>query len=755
MKISPVNLLPFLVLFLTSCHSHPPGWTYAGPAQITGVRDAGPCAGRVDGIAFSLNYDGKASEAIFIVGPGSGIWRSKNFTSAQPDWECLTDHIPLSSDAATDFMLRQNINDISNIVVSPANARYIYAGTNNSKSVILYSKDGGESWSVIPSSSFGNSYGVSHLFVDPAGILYVLLNDSFWKQDSPGGVTFSNLGTPFTEPVTLFGKGPYINFQDAVYTTGTSGQLDHIYVAVVEQNDPVAARTGIWSYDHGVWSQMFVEMVNIQKLPFFNADVTRIRMYANPRSGVVAAMTNDNPNMRNLKRGLLNTFQLSYNSKTKRFYWAHQWESPTMSFNTQENNDMGTCVDHNGIIYSGGVGLGQSDGNGGVVGVLPYGTCTNCNLHVDERVVVEYKNMIYVGTDGGIFRFNPGDHPGGFHDLISMNSPSLRNFLTTTVDRNNYAATFIVGGQDNPLSYVGPAGSQISLTSNENEYARFVPYVVGTPDKQIAYSFTPYNGFYKSTDGGKSFNPVNIHVPSVNGKFCFKKTEKGRMLMTVDNPIDVNGTQKVIHTVYETRNDWVTSRNIMASLQNVRTVTAVCYAGDLIIVATGQTILVSPDDGATWHIPLTADANVVAICSDPASPNSIYLATSSNSVPGKVFHCSLPADAAQPWTPDDFTGDIPGVVTNLNILSRGTGKWPYLFASLKNQDPLRGIGGPGLYQGIVTGKKTKTAHWKIFGDGLPDSDIRDIQVIPINPGTGKILVATFGRGAWQMEVTER
>jgi hypothetical protein len=168
-------------------------------------------------------------------------------------------------------------------------------------------------------------------------------------------------------------------------------------------------------------------------------------------------------------------------------------------------------------------------------------------------------------------------------------------------------------------------------------------------------------------------------------------------------------------------------------------------------VATGKTILQSSDDGATWHIPWTADANVIAICSDPAEPKNIYLATSASvNTPGKVFHCSLPADDKQPWRPDELTGDIPGVIKNFNILSRGPAKWPYLFASLRNQDPYM-AGGPGLYQGIVG--KFKKAHWQILGNGLPDSEIRDIQVIPLNPGSGKVFVATYGRGAWEFDLT--
>src|SRR5438270_5753281 len=87
-----IILLSSIYSLLIACNSSTK-WQSVGPASISGLGDFLPCAGRIDAMAISANYDGNATTAFFIAGPGSGIWRSVDFQGNDPHWVPLTDHI--------------------------------------------------------------------------------------------------------------------------------------------------------------------------------------------------------------------------------------------------------------------------------------------------------------------------------------------------------------------------------------------------------------------------------------------------------------------------------------------------------------------------------------------------------------------------------------------------------------------------------------------------------------------------------------
>jgi hypothetical protein len=81
----------------------------------------------------------------------------------------------------------------------------------------------------------------------------------------------------------------------------------------------------------------------------------------------------------------------------------------------------------------------------------------------------------------------------------------------------------------------------------------------------------------------------------------------------------------------------------------------------------------------------------------------------------------------------DISGNIPSVVKKLVLYSKGTGRSPILYAA--------------TYEGVFRTKALSgaTTAWTIFGTGLPDTDIWDLQINPVNHW---LYVATYGRGVW-------
>jgi len=751
MKIIIIYLFEALLLiFLTSCGLSDTNWTSIGPDKEIGQSDFLPCAGRIDAIAVSEDFDGRSNSAMYIAGPGMGVWRSNDFESSEPRWVPLTDHILIGTKFPyQDLDFRQDINHILSLAVDPTNPKRIYAGTATSHSVILRSDDGGAHWSVINRTAFNNNVGANKLIVNPAGYLYVIGAGGVWKESTPAGNTFINLATQGVNPP----MGD-VEFHDAVFMPAGLGHPAVLYVAIIDRNSANRDRTGIWSYIAGTWTKMNINMLNIQGLPFFKPDINRIKMAFREGAGVVAALASDNGKLRDLQGSFLNVFKLHRQILGGNLSWEPAWSDPVVFINTQASvNDMGTCIDHNGIIYSGGIGVYHSDGNGGVVHCLPSVTPGSYNIHVDEHMIMEYNDKIYVATDGGLFRFSSNDNPqSGKHQFESLNTNTLRNFLTTSVDRGKIEGDHLTGNWDNGIVHITcNEGCKHRKRSNEGEIVRFAPNQTNPKNETIAYSFGIREGFYKSNDGGQSFAETGLPVTLVNGIYCFHQSTKGRMLLNVTLKETIDGKPTDVHTVYETMSDWTdTPRDILnQTVKKDGSPTAMCYAGDNIIIAASGRIHVSPDDGATWTMVYSSNARVVDIYADPSNPNEIYYATDYFFKPGSVFHATLVITPAVAFTNvTSLTGDLPGEVNQLALMTRGEGKKPHLYVTLNNHHTNAALGGPGVYEMKYLDGNQFT--WTKVGKGLPDAMAMDLHVSTTKPGSGILMVALWGRGAWEI-----
>jgi hypothetical protein len=175
---------------------------------------------------------------------------------------------------------------------------------------------------------------------------------------------------------------------------------------------------------------------------------------------------------------------------------------------------------------------------------------------------------------------------------------------------------------------------------------------------------------------------------------------------------------------------------------------AIWYAGDNILVCVDRQVLQSSDDGTSWHVVYSTPADIVAMCADPSNLHSVYFATNTRFQPGKIFHALISDDATRGWRRvQELTGNVPGEVGCLALLSNGTGKSPYLYVALNNRESNYFLGGPGVYE--ATDLNRNNTKWSLCGTMLPDAWVRDLQMIPAGPRLGVLLAATWGRGCWQ------
>lgn len=180
-------------------------WTSIGPtvAQMPGVLTftGAPfvTSGRISALAISPNCSADECR-VYVGAAGGGIWRTDNALSNQPDWRFI------SGTFAS--------NAIGTIVIDPTDqsGRTIYVGTGEPNASgdseagmgIYRSTNGGDSWSLVPGSTFAQGRAISSIVIDPANrnTLYVGITRAVRGVSSvTGGSGTSN---PGFAPVGLY-----------------------------------------------------------------------------------------------------------------------------------------------------------------------------------------------------------------------------------------------------------------------------------------------------------------------------------------------------------------------------------------------------------------------------------------------------------------------------------------------------------------------------------------------------------------------
>jgi hypothetical protein len=459
--------------------------------------------------------------------------------------------------------------------------------------------------------------------------------------------------------------------------------------------------------------------------------IQQIKLSTTPGGGAVAALTtvDNNP-------GLLNVYRAVKSNNA--INWSPQWMSQTLTFNTGGGYTLGVGMTPDGRLYGGGVGLGQSDGQGGVVNIQDgSGFVVGNTIHVDEHVIrySPYDLKVYVGTDGGLFRFTP--RPNGVPGVTaweSVNSVSLRNMLSESVAFSPADPLVVLAGhQDNGIAS-NADGSWKWVGGNEGEKVFFDP---NDPEGKTAYAWDASGpAFSKSTDGGRSFSALSL--PSArNVELAFHPSEKDRFMVSFHK----GGTE---YTVWETTDGWTSLSNIKdltPPLTGLGSPTALAYSGDFrYVAAAGQLFQgkLNTQGTVVWTTtPIVTGSRIVSVVADSARPGAVYFATRS-----QVFFKANQTDG-MPWT-------LGGGGNLQDVTGAGATRLPF---ALRKLVVMANRGEPALYVATVGGvfKGTRAGaadiKWVRLGLGLPDVLVSDVAV---NPATHFVYASLFGRGAFYL-----
>ena len=174
--------------------------------------------------------------------------------------------------------------------------------------------------------------------------------------------------------------------------------------------------------------------------------------------------------------------------------------------------DMSIAVDPNNeaVVFVGGVDLFKTSNSGSTWQQVShwYGGYTFQNVHADQHIAIYEpgnSNVIYFGNDGGIWR--SANATAAIPTISSRHDNyNVTQFYGCAMHPTAYSNYFLAGAQDNGSHQftAGGLGSTTQVTGGDGCFTHI-------DQDQSQYQFTSYvySNYYRSTDGGATFNSVS------------------------------------------------------------------------------------------------------------------------------------------------------------------------------------------------------------------------------------------------------
>lgn len=391
--------------------------------------------------------------------------------------------------------------------------------------------------------------------------------------------------------------------------------------------------------------------------------------------------------------------------------------SPQSSFNQ-------ALVYRDGLLISGGVD-GLSSTNEGATwynslnGYWDDNSSDGVYVHSDHHDldVLDGGFSFYSCNDGGLTFINYAtkNTQKPSVDYKSSNIPVTQIYSVAITPQNeNY---YMIGNQDNDgysremhngeLKWVSASAGDGTCTAIDysNPNIRYL----GDQNKNLYRTTTGFSGNYLGTKlstptGGNFFWPLELHST---------------------NPSILYGGFRDINKSSNRGDSWTNLNSDAGTIKFIETF------GDVLMVIGKDKAVKSMNGGSTWQ-DITEPYNkeeITSISFNQSNPNIIYA-----SVPGyregeKVYKST---DGGDTWS--NITGNLPNIVMNeIKLYQNQTDEILFL----------------GTELGVYT--KKNNGAWEKYGDDLPNVIIYDME---INYTAEKLVVATFGRGVWQIDLNE-
>jgi PKD repeat protein len=646
-------------------------WSFIGP---TGAPQGGG-AGRIN----VFRIDPSNAQVMYAGAPAGGLWKS---TNAGASWFCLTDFLPVIG--------------CSDLAIDPDNTNVLYLATGDqdggdTPSIgVLKSTDGGVTWNATGLSyAVTQSRKIARILIDPTNtsIIYVGTSAGIFKS-SDAGVTFFQVSGAGVQDMEMKPNDP---------------------------NTIYACRTSLVRTSNGgaTWTT-----VNTGGLP-----------PSNTTSRMAIAVTKDAPDNVYVVAGNAGSFGFKgvYVSTNSGVSFVTRASSPNLlgwdpSGNDSDGQswyDLAIAVapyDEN-VVIVGGVNVWRSD-DGGFNWNLNahwYGGGGAPYVHADVHGIEFYgaAGNYYVACDGGVFHTD--DDGSSFMDISS--DMCIAQIYKLGISASN-AGTLITGHQDNGTNR--KVGSVYDEVLGGDGMDCFIDR---TNDNNMFGSIY-YGDFYRSTNGGNSFNGI---TNGLSGNADWVAPWK-------QDPVDANTLYCGYDQVFKSTN-LGNSWSQIGSFQNGSSLKEIEIAPtntDYIYTTTGYSVFRTADGGSNWSnitgTLSTGGGPISGIAISPYDERVIWVSLSGYNNNNKVFWSN---DAGTTWV--NISNGLPNIPANCIIAIPGTGN-NLVFVGMD----------AGVYY-----RSDNSNGWQPYFSALPMTPLSDFEYFT---PTNKLRASTYGRGVWEVDV---
>lgn len=328
----------------------------------------------------------------------------------------------------------------------------------------------------------------------------------------------------------------------------------------------------------------------------------------------------------------------------------------------------------------------------------PNGTGYN---HADVHALEWVNTNIYSGSDGGVYkRVNAS---GSWVDLSA--GLGIKQIYRIAVSKTN-GEVMTLGAQDNGSSFRRSTGNWVDWLGADG-----MDNIISPANADIAIGTSQYGSVYKTTNAGAS--RTNLPKPP-GGNWVTP------LVMHPTNHDTVYGGWQGIYRSSTGGSSWVQISDANGSQSNYTCLAVAPSDTRYIYGSIGSTIYRTNDGGATWTT-VTAPASINSIFVHPSNPQKIYLACNSSSIRVVVSN-----DMGSTFT--DLSAGLPNLSARSVVVDDNAEESMYV----------------GMNIGVYYRDNIETA-WVEHATGLPLVAINEVE---IHKESGKLRVATYGRGVW-------
>ena len=660
------------------------------------------------GRTIAIALDPVDTSIIWLGSAGGGLWKSTTGGIGTYAWT----YVPLGFP----------VLGVSSIAINPTNNKEMYVGTGEVYSDSSYSQgieairptrgsygmglfkssDGGITWTQSINWTYQQNRGIWDIVINPLNpkVIYAGTTEGVYKSNDAGAHWTKVLNEAMCMTlqmhkvdtnILLCGVGNYGSTVHGVYRTTNSGAT----WAAVTSGLPAPTYQG--------------------RITFATCNNNNDTMYAH-----ICDVYNSMGIFRSIDKG--QTWAIQYSSDIASY---QGWYAKGMVVQPHSNPDN---------ILAAGVDIFQSlDGGLSFNQVSNMTSAPNNYMHSDVHNIImnpKDSNMIYIITDGGLFRSN--DFGNTYYECT--------------------------GGYNTTQSYIGSISSTdttILLSGLQDNYV-------------IKYNYTGPQTWFPVIGGDGCYNAID----HINDATQYGAYQYLNVLISNNQGNSFNNTQILTNT------GSATAPNYAAFLAPY----ILCYSNTQYIYAGGQALQLSTDGGTTWNYmgnnPVNNGTYIMTIAASYTNTDSIYFATAPNS----TNNLGVFSSTNQGTTVTNISSGLPNRYPRriavkhhdsreLYIVFSGFGtghvfkssnagaSWTDISTSLPDMpfecitvDP---IDPNFIYAGCDYGvfvSSNKGATWNTYDVGFPDATM--VFDLIVSPSDHFLYAFTHGRGVFKRDLSD-